>query len=176
MSTEDVRPFISAAERVDVLGRLARENSDRIAVVVDDLIANGLDLGSTKKDGKDGAKDAGEAGFWDKKDGAKDGGSNDKIKDKDGGKDGGDKGGKESSDKGGKETSDKGKDTSDKGHSKDGSKDGSKEGIDGDKLLAAENELIIHDLDFVTIPVDITEQIQDLHEARLTALLSQPII
>ncbi|WP_182903498.1 hypothetical protein [Microbispora sp. H10830] len=160
-----IRPFISAAHRVDVLGQMVREHSDRISAEVAALIERGLDEAISKKDGKDGAKDSGETGLWDKKDG-KDGGAKDGSKDgsKDGDKDGAKDGDKDGAKDGSKDASDKGKDTSDKGDDKGGDKDSA----------GGENVIIRHG-DELVLPADAFTLIAEVHSVRLAALLNQPI-
>ncbi|WP_129803373.1 hypothetical protein [Streptomyces sp. F001] len=178
---ERIRPFISATNRVDMLGRLVREHSEQVSRNVSDLIYMALDDGNEKRDGKGGGKDSGEAGFWDKKDG-KEG----KDKEKDGkeskeakeGKD--DKEGKEAKDakegKEGKEAKDakEGKDGKDKEGDKEG-KDKDKEQSDrGDKYTGSEN-LVYRYGDEIVLPAETFDLIAEVQSIRVAALLNQPI-
>jgi hypothetical protein len=79
---ERIEPFIHSTDRLDLLADLARTHSERTFKAIASLIERNITIDPNhKKDGKDGGKDAGEGGFWDKKDG-KDG----KDKEKDGSK------------------------------------------------------------------------------------------
>lgn len=185
MTEPVIRPFIRAEHRTDVLGQLARDYHERISAEVEDLIIRGIDDAAEKKDGKDGSKDAGEAGLFDKKDGgskdgsSKDGSSKDGSKDdskegKDGSKDGGKEGkeGKEGKDEGkdgGKDSSDKGKDVSDKGGEKESSDKG-----DDKESGGGENSIFRYGQEIV-LPVENLDLISELHSVRMASLLNQPI-
>jgi hypothetical protein len=182
---ERIEPFIHSSDRLDLLADLARTHSDRTFKAISTLIERNIEIDPNhKKDGKDGGKDAGEGGFWDKKDG-KDG----KDKEKDGkeskeGKEGKEsKDGKDSKDgkegKEGKESKDgkEGKESKEGGKedSKDGKdKDGKDKDNDGSKITGAEGEVFRYGLE-VSLPANALRRIAEIHNVRLTALLNQPI-
>jgi hypothetical protein len=180
----DVRPFITAKNRMDILADLAREHSERVSNTVISVIERGLNPEIPKLDGKGGANDGGASGFWDKKDG-KDG----KDKEKDGkdskeGKEG--KDGKDSKDgKEGKEGKDSkdGKESKDSKEGKEGGKEDSKDGKDkdgkdkdgdGGKFAGSEQELYRYG-DERILPVENFALINEIHSVRMTTLLNQPI-
>ena len=179
---ERVKPFIASASRLDILADLARTHSERTFKSVSSLVDQVQDFDIPKKDGKDGTKDAGEGGFWDKKDGKE---GKDKEKDGKDGKDGKDsKEGKDSKDgKEGKEGKE-GKDSKDGKESKEGGKEGSKDGKDkdgkdkdggdGSKITGNENEMFRYG-DEAVLPVAAFSIVSEIHSVRLTSLLNQPI-